>query len=95
MKTARLILCALVVIVSGLPAEADRVDDLSNRISRDVATGAYEDGLSAAQALEKLVRARWGTSSMNFAAVMHNQGLFLHNLGHYQEAIFSPAPMNS
>ena len=87
MSRTRSLLCGLVLIFAACPAKADQFDQLSSRISRDVATGAYEDGLAAAQALEKLVRARWGTSSMNYAAVMHNQALFLHNLGRYQDAI--------
>jgi tetratricopeptide (TPR) repeat protein len=42
--------------------------------------------LALAQKLEGLVRRQQGTDNMNYAGVLHNEGLYLYNLGRYQEA---------
>jgi CHAT domain-containing protein/tetratricopeptide (TPR) repeat protein len=43
--------------------------------------------LTAAQKLESLVRRRQGADNMNYAGVLHNEGMFLHNLGRFPEAV--------
>ena len=43
--------------------------------------------MALAQKLEALVRRQQGTNNMNYAGVLHNEGMFLHNLGRYQEAV--------
>ena len=49
--------------------------------------GHWAEGLAAAQKLENLVRRRQGADNMNYAGVLHNEGMFLNNLGRYQEAV--------
>ena len=39
-----------------------------------------------AQRLEGLVRRQQGTQNLNYAGTLHNQGMFLHNLGRFSEA---------
>ena len=72
-----------------MPALAKRgstIDSLSEQITADVEAGRNAEGLAAAVKLEGLVRRQQGTQTMNFAGVLHNQGMFLHNLGRYREA---------
>jgi len=49
--------------------------------------GRNAEGLALAQKLEGLVRRQQGTSNMNYAGVLHNEDMFLQNLGRYQEAV--------
>ncbi len=49
--------------------------------------GRWAEGLAAAQKLEILVRRRQGADNMNYAGVLHNEGMYLHNLGRFPEAI--------
>jgi tetratricopeptide (TPR) repeat protein len=80
---------ALLLSSSIPPALAQRgsaVETLSAQISQAVQSGRNAEGLALAQKLEGLVRRRQGTDNMNYAGVLHNQGMFLHNLGRYQEA---------
>lgn len=65
---------------------ASAIDRLYEEITRDVRSGHNVEGLAAAQKLEGLVRRQQGTNNKNYAGVLHNQGMFLHNLGRYQEA---------
>ena len=48
---------------------------------------APAEGLAAAQKLENLVRRRQGADNMNYAGVLHNEGMFLHDLGRFPEAV--------
>ena len=71
------------------PAEAQRespINTLSEQIAQAAAAGRNEEGLVFAQKLEGLVKRQQGTQNMNYAGVLHNQGMFLHNLGRYSEA---------
>jgi CHAT domain-containing protein/tetratricopeptide (TPR) repeat protein len=65
---------------------ASAIETLSTQISQAVQSGRNAEGLALAQKLEGLVRRQQGTDNMNYAGVLHNQGMFLHNLGRYQEA---------
>ena len=78
----------LVLLVPGL-ASAQRGDDFDSLLAQMNAatqTARWADGLAAAQKLETLVRRQQGADTMNYAGVLHNQGMFLHNLGRYREA---------
>jgi tetratricopeptide (TPR) repeat protein len=43
-------------------------------------------GLRSTQKLEGLVKRQQGTDNMNYAGVLHNEGMFLNNLGRFKEA---------
>ena len=60
---------------------------LDAQIQQAAQTGHAAEGLALAQKLEGLVRRQQGTDNMNYAGVLHNEGMFLHNLGRYQEAV--------
>ncbi|TYL90921.1 tetratricopeptide repeat protein [Bradyrhizobium rifense] len=84
---AALFLAALTV---SKPATAQRGSDFDSLLAQmNAATqgGHWAEGLAAAQKLENLVRRRQGADNMNYAGVLHNEGMFLHNLGRYPEAI--------
>ena len=85
--SAALFLAAL--SVSG-PASAQRGNDFDSlfaQMNAATQTGRWVEGLAAAQKLDSLVRRRQGADNMNYAGVLHNEGMFLHNLGRYPEAI--------
>ncbi|QPF86256.1 tetratricopeptide repeat protein [Bradyrhizobium genosp. L] len=87
----RIILIALLIAVVGSVGDrpataADTIDTLAAQMADAGNTGRNEEGLKIARRLEELVRRQQGTNNMNFAGVLHNEGMFLHNLGHYQEA---------
>ena len=91
MNRARLFaaLCVAALIVSE-PAAAQRGNDFDSLLAQmNAATqsGHWAEGLVAAQKLENLVRRRQGADNMNYAGVLHNEGMFLHNLGRYGEAV--------
>ena len=90
MSRARLFAAlALVVLMSG-PASAQRGSDFDSLLAQMNAatqTGRWADGFVAAQKLESLVRRRQGADNMNYAGVLHNEGMFLHNLGRFPEAV--------
>ena len=70
-------------------AQAQResaIGTLSEQIAQAAAAGRNEEGLVFAQKLEGLVKRQQGTQNMNYAGVLHNQGMFLHNLGRYSAA---------
>lgn len=82
-------LLLLACLVVPPPAEAQRenpIGTLSEQIAQAAAAGRNEEGLVFAQKLEGLVKRQQGTQNMNYAGVLHNQGMFLHNLGRYSEA---------
>jgi tetratricopeptide (TPR) repeat protein len=79
----------MAIFLSG-PACAQRGDDFESLLAQmNAATqsGRWADGLTAAQKLESLVRRRQGADNMNYAGVLHNEGMFLHNLGRFPEAV--------
>ncbi|MCP3385108.1 MULTISPECIES: CHAT domain-containing tetratricopeptide repeat protein [unclassified Bradyrhizobium] len=83
---AALFLAALTV---SKPATAQRGNDFDSLLAQmNAATqgGHWAEGLAAAQKLENLVRRRQGADNMNYAGVLHNEGMFLHNLGRFGEA---------
>jgi CHAT domain-containing protein/tetratricopeptide (TPR) repeat protein len=90
---ARVIAAILFLIPASLfhqTASAQRgnaVDTLSAQMNKAVDARRDAEGLALAQKLEGLVRRQQGTDNMNYAAVLHNQGMFLHNLGRMQEAV--------
>ncbi len=90
MNRARLFAaCLILVLVSG-PAAAQRGNDFDSLLAQMNAatqTGHWAEGLAAAQKLENLVRRRQGADNMNYAGVLHNEGMFLNNLGRYSEAV--------
>jgi CHAT domain-containing protein/tetratricopeptide (TPR) repeat protein len=63
------------------------IDTLVAQMTEAGQNGHPAEGLVLAQKLEGLVRRQQGTNNMNYAGVLHNEGMFLHNLGRYQEAI--------
>lgn len=72
------------------PASAQRgndIDSLLAQMNTATQTGHWAEGLAAAQKLENLVRRRQGADNMNYAGVLHNGGMFLHNLGRFGEAV--------
>jgi len=80
----------LVVLAVSEQASAQRGNDFDSLLAQmNAATqaGRWAEGLAAAQKLENLVRRRQGADNMNYAGVLHNEGMFLHNLGRYPEAV--------
>lgn len=90
MNRARLFAALLVVLLAVAPASAQRGNDFDSLLAQmNAATEAnrWADGLAAAQKLEVLVRRRQGADNLNYAGVLHNEGMYLHNLGRYPEAV--------
>jgi CHAT domain-containing protein/tetratricopeptide (TPR) repeat protein len=93
MKCARVIAAIIFLITAspfGQSAVAQRgnaIDTLAAQMNQALQNGRYAEGLALAQKLEGLVRRQQGTDNMNFAGVLHNEGMFLNNLGRYQEAV--------
>jgi tetratricopeptide (TPR) repeat protein len=93
MKCARVIAAVIFAISAsfvGQSACAQRgnaIDALAAQMNQALEAGRHAEGLALAQKLEGLVRRQQGTDNMNFAGVLHNEGMFLHNLGRYQEAV--------
>jgi CHAT domain-containing protein/Tfp pilus assembly protein PilF len=89
--------CALAAMLFLLPplllpqsASAQRgnaIDALAAQMNEAGQAGRAVEGLALAQKLEGLVRRQQGTDNMNYAGVLHNEGMFLQNLGRYQEAV--------
>src|SRR5258708_8249662 len=65
---------------------ANAIDTLAAQMAQAAANARDDEGLAIAQKLEGLVRRQQGTDNMNYAGVLHNEGMFLNNLGRYQEA---------
>ena len=93
MKHARTIVAVIFVAAESLlhqPAWAQRgnaIETLAAQMNAAGQAGRHAEGLALAQKLEGLVRRQQGTDNMNYAGVLHNEGLYLYNLGRYQEAI--------
>ena len=89
MSRARLFAAFLLaILIVSEPAFAQRGNDFDSLLAQmNAATqgGRWAEGLAAAQKLETLVRRRQGADVMNYAGVLHNEGMFLHNLGRYGE----------
>ena len=84
------IIFVIAACFSGQSALAQRgkaIDTLAAQMNQALNAGRYAEGLALAQKLEGLVRRQQGADNMNYAGVLHNEGMFLHNLGRYQEAI--------
>lgn len=89
-RAAATIILALAACSTGQTAMAQRgnaIDTLAAQMNQASQAGRNSEGLALAQKLEGLVRRQQGTDNMNYAGVLHNQGMFLHNLGRYQEAV--------
>jgi CHAT domain-containing protein/Tfp pilus assembly protein PilF len=89
-RTIAAILFPIAVSFLCQPALAQRgsaIDMLAAQMNQALQTGRATEGLALAQKLEGLVRRQQGTDNMNYAGVLHNEGVFLHNLGRYQEAV--------
>lgn len=90
MNRARLFVACLVAALLFGPAFAQRGNDFDSLVAQmNAATqaGRWAEGLAAAQKLEILVRRRQSADNMNYAGVLHNEGMYLHNLGRFPEAI--------
>jgi tetratricopeptide (TPR) repeat protein len=93
MKRARAIAAAIFVVTASLvyqTALAQRgsaIDTLAAQMTEAGQTGRQAEALALAQKLEGLVRRQQGRDNMNYAGVLHNEGMFLQNLGRYQEAV--------
>ena len=90
MNRARLFVAFLLVVLISGPVLAQRGNDFDSLVAQmNAATqaGRWADGLAAAQKLEILVRRRQGADNMNYAGVLHNEGMFLHDLGRFPEAV--------
>jgi CHAT domain-containing protein/tetratricopeptide (TPR) repeat protein len=72
---------------SALAQRGNSIDSLAAQMAQAGQSGNQAEGLALAQKLEALVRRQQGTDNMNYAGVLHNEGMFLQNLGRYQEAI--------
>ncbi len=93
MQCARAIVAIIFVMATSFvcqTASAQRgnaIDALAAQMKEAGETGHQAEGLALAQKLEALVRRQQGTGNMNYAGVLHNQGMFLYNLGRYPEAV--------
>jgi CHAT domain-containing protein/tetratricopeptide (TPR) repeat protein len=65
---------------------ASAIDTLAAQMSQAAANARDAEGLAIAQKLEGLVKRQQGTDNMNYAGVLHNEGMFLNNLGRFKEA---------
>jgi CHAT domain-containing protein/tetratricopeptide (TPR) repeat protein len=81
---------ALVLSLSSIcPAPslaASAIDTLAAQMSQAADNARNDEGLAIAQKLEALVKRQQGTDNMNYAGVLHNEGMFLNNLGRFKEA---------
>src|ERR1700730_14797394 len=82
-----ILILALSSICQTRARAASAIDTLAAQMSQAADNARDEEGLAIAQKLEGLVRRQQGTDNMNYAGVLHNEGMFLQNLGRYQEAI--------
>jgi hypothetical protein len=63
-----------------LAQRGNAIDTLVAQMNEAEQGGRNAEGLALAQKLEGLVRRQQGTSNMNYAGVLHNEGMFLQNL---------------
>jgi tetratricopeptide (TPR) repeat protein/CHAT domain-containing protein len=71
---------------SAFAQRGNDIDVLATQMGQALQAKRYAEGLALAQRLEILVRRKEGTEGVRYAAVLHNEGMFLHNLGRYREA---------
>jgi tetratricopeptide (TPR) repeat protein len=65
---------------------ASAIDTLAAQMSQAADNARDQEGLAIAQKLEGMVKRQQGTDNMNYAGVLHNEGMFLNNLGRFKEA---------
>src|SRR5271170_5580030 len=82
-----LLTSASLVPPTAFAQRGNAIDTLAAQMDQAGQAGHPVEGLALAQKLEGLVRRQQGTDNMNYAGVLHNEGMFLHNLGRYQEAV--------
>jgi CHAT domain-containing protein/tetratricopeptide (TPR) repeat protein len=90
MNPARLFPVLFLVLLAAPPASAQRGNDFDSLVAQMNAateTSRWADGLAIAQKLENLVRRRQGSDNLNYAGVLHNEGMYLRNLGRFPEAV--------
>src|ERR1700723_1561465 len=93
MNRTRVLAAILFLLSASLtpqPASAQRgnaIDALVAQMNKALEAGRDAEGLALAQKLEGLLRRQQGTDNMNYAGVLHNEGVFLQNLGRDQEAV--------
>lgn len=93
MKCTRAVVAAIFAVATSfvcqtaLAQRGNAIDTLAAQMNEAGQTGRSAEGLALAQKLEGLVRRQQGTDNMNCAGVLHNEGMFLQNLGRYQEAV--------
>ena len=93
MKCARAVVAVIFAVAASfvcqtaLAQRGNAIDTLAAQMNEAGQSGRNAEGLALAQKLEGLVRRQQGTSNMNYAGVLHNEGMFLQNLGRYQEAV--------
>jgi tetratricopeptide (TPR) repeat protein len=78
---------ASLVHQTALAQRGNAIDTLAAQMNAASEAGRAAEGPALAQKLEGLVRRQQGADNMNYAGVLHNEGMFLQNLGRYQEAI--------
>ncbi len=77
---------ALLSICQTPTIAASTIDTLAAQMSQAADNARDEEGLAIAQKLEALVKRQQGTDNMNYAGALHNEGMFLNNLGRFEEA---------
>jgi tetratricopeptide (TPR) repeat protein/CHAT domain-containing protein len=93
MKCARTVVAVIFAVAASfvcqtaLAQRGNAIDTLAAQMNEAGQTGRNAEGLALAQKLEGLVRRQRGADNMNYAGALHNEGMFLHNLGRYQEAV--------
>ena len=93
MMRARAIAASIFILTASsfhqtaLAQRGSAIDTLAAQMTAAGQAGRQAEALALAQKLEGLVRRQQGTDNMNYAGVLHNEGMFLQNLGRYQEAV--------
>ena len=83
MKCARAIVAIIFLVAAffvsqtALAQRGNAIDTLATQMNQALEAGRYPEGLALAQKLEALVRRQQGTDNMNFAGVLHNEGMCL------------------
>src|SRR3984893_2338166 len=81
-----ILILALSSICQTRARAASAIDTLAAQMSQAADNARDAEGLAIAQKLEGLVKRQQGTNNMNYAGVLHNEGMFLNNLGRYKDA---------
>ena len=86
MKCARTVVAVIFAVAASfvcqtaLAQRGNAIDTLATQMNEAGQTGRNAEGLALAQKLEGLVRRQQGADNMNYAGVLHNEGMFLDNL---------------